>query len=69
MYRVITKSMIMVREGGRKRQVDQGPWQMSEGKAHAWAKYLEKTGLYDTVIVQSNGQHAIEAATEGDLSI
>lgn len=69
MYRVITKSMIMISGGGRKRQVDPGPWLLSEHKANAWAKYLEKTGLYDTVVVQSNGQRAIEAATEEDLSI
>lgn len=59
MYRVVTKSMITIREGGRKRKVDIGYWQLSEHKANAWAKYLEKTGFSDTVIVQSNGQYAI----------
>jgi len=68
MYRVVTKSLKICREGGRKLQVDSGPWQVNEDKARSWASYLEGTGLYDTITVQSNGQAEAAAATEEDLS-
>ena len=69
MYRVVTKSLRICREGGRKLQVDLGPWQVDEDRARVWASYLEDTGLYDTVTVQSNGQKEAAAATQEDLSI
>lgn len=69
MYRVITKSMISLRGGGRKRQVDLGPWQTTVYKAQTWADYLERTGLYETVVVQSNGQGEMAAATGEEISL
>jgi hypothetical protein len=55
MYRVVTKAMVY-QNGIRKRQIDPGPWQPQEESARRWATYLEATGHYDTVTVQSNGQ-------------
>ena len=55
MHRVVTKAMV-TQNGIRKRQIDLGPWQPSEQHARRWAQYLESTGRYDSVTVQSNGQ-------------
>ena len=55
MYRVVTKTMIS-QNGIRKRQVDPGPWQPSEDLVRSWAQFLEATGRYDSVIVESNGR-------------
>ena len=57
MHRVVTKVMD-TRNGVRKRIIDLGPWQPSESVAQRWATYLESTGRYDTVIIQSNGKSA-----------
>ena len=62
MHRVITKVMD-TQNGIRKRHVDLGPWQPSESIARRWADYLERTGRYDSVTIQSNGQKP-----EGDAS-
>lgn len=62
MHRVITKVMD-TQNGVRKRHVDLGPWQPSEATARRWATFLERTGRYDSVTVQSNGQR-----DEGDGS-
>ena len=59
MYRVVTKSMV-IRNGSRRRQIDLGPWQPSEELARSWAQYLEATGRYDTVVVQSNGMSSLK---------
>ena len=58
---------MVTQNGIRRRQVDAGPWQPSEGTAKRWANYLEATGHYDSVTVHSNGQHQPETATEEDL--
>ena len=55
MFRVVTKSMV-IQNGSRRRQVDEGPWQPLEEDALRWARYLEATGRYDSVTVQSNGR-------------
>jgi hypothetical protein len=55
MHRVVTKAM-RTHSGIRKREIDQGPWQPSEALARRWAQYLESTGRYDSVTVESNGQ-------------
>ncbi len=62
MFRVITKSLV-VRPDGRRRQVDKGPWQPTEERARAWADFLLATGLYETVVVQSNGQDGVTQAS------
>lgn len=62
MHRVITKVMA-TQNGIRKRHIDLGPWQPSEATARRWADYLESTGRYDSVTVQSNGQ-----STAGEVS-
>lgn len=66
MHRVVTKAMI-IQNGIRKRQIDLGPWQPLEADAHRWADYLEATGRYDTVTVQSNGQS--QTADASDLGV
>jgi len=63
MYRVVTKAMVM-QNGVRRRQIDLGPWQPHEASARRWADYLEATGHYDTVTVQSNGQSS-ESSSQG----
>jgi hypothetical protein len=55
MHRVVTKVMD-TRNGVRKRLIDLGPWQPSEATAQRWAHYLQSTGRYDSVTIQSNGQ-------------
>jgi hypothetical protein len=55
MHRVITKVMD-TQNGVRKRFIDLGPWQPSEDTARRWADYLQSTGRYDSVTIQSNGQ-------------
>lgn len=55
MYRVVTKTMV-THSGIRKREIDLGPWQPSEEMARNWAQFLQATGRYDSVTVQSNGQ-------------
>ena len=60
MYRVVTKAMVY-QNGVRKRQIDLGPWQPLEESARRWANYLEATGHYDTVTVQSNGQSSSDS--------
>lgn len=54
MYRVVTKSM-HITGGQRRRCIHTGPWQPVEHWARSWAQYLESTGLYDEVEIQSNG--------------
>jgi len=66
MYRVVTKAMV-THHKIRKRQIDLGPWQPSEVQAKRWAQYLEATGRYDSVVVQSNGGTQANEATEEDL--
>lgn len=47
----------MVTQGGvRRRQIDAGPWQPYREMATQWARYLESTGNYDQVEIQSNGR-------------
>jgi hypothetical protein len=67
MHRVVTKAMVTQR-GIRKRQIDLGPWQPSEDLARGWARYLESTGRYDSVTVQSNGRSEQPDAFEEELS-
>jgi hypothetical protein len=55
MHRVVTKVMD-TQNGVRKRHIDLGPWQPSKATALRWAAYLERTGRYDSVTIQSNGQ-------------
>ena len=55
MHRVVTKVMD-TQNGIRKRYIDKGPWQPSKAIAMRWADYLERTGRYDSVTIQSNGQ-------------
>lgn len=55
MYRVVTKTML-TQHKVRKLQIDLGPWQPREETARSWARYLESTGLYDSVELQSNGR-------------
>ncbi len=45
-----------VRNGIRQREIDLGPWQPSLERVQSWAQFLQATGRYDTVTVQSNGQ-------------
>ena len=59
MYRVVTKSLHW-RDGQVRRKIDRGPWQPREKMAANWADYLRSTGIYDTVVVESNG------ANQGD---
>lgn len=54
MYRVVTKSMMIVGRQ-RRRCIQKGPWQPVEDWAHQWAEFLRSTGLYDAVVVESNG--------------
>ena len=42
--------------GQMRRKVDTGPWQPVEQWAVNWAKYLQSTGLYDAVEIESKGQ-------------
>jgi hypothetical protein len=67
MYRVVTKSMV-IHHKLRKRQIDLGPWQPSEDTAKSWAQYLKTTGLYDSVVVESNGQERVEDVPQEELS-
>jgi hypothetical protein len=67
MHRVITKVMD-TQNGIRKRHVDLGPWQPSEATARRWADYLERTGRYDSVTIQSNGQSQSADASDMQLS-
>jgi hypothetical protein len=55
MHRVVTKVMD-TQNGIRKRYIDKGPWQPSKAMALRWADFLERTGRYDSVTIQSNGQ-------------
>ena len=64
MFRVVTIAMV-TQNGIRNRQIDLGPWQPQEESARRWADYLEATGHYDTVTVQSNGQ----APASDDLGV
>lgn len=66
MYRVVTKTMA-VQDGSRKRVIDLGPWQPSEELARSWAQYLQATGRYDSVSVQSNGQPASQDALSMEM--
>ena len=66
MHRVITKVMD-TQNGIRKRYVDLGPWQPSEAIARRWADYLESTGRYDSVTIQSNGQK--QDSDESDMQL
>lgn len=66
MFRVVTTCTV-IQPDGRKRQVDKGPWQPSEEKARTWAGYLLATGLYERVVVQSNGQGDVVRATQEDV--
>ena len=73
MHRVVTKVMD-TQNGIRKRFIDLGPWQPSEAIAQRWADYLEGTGRYDSVTIQSNGQNQeVQGANlhmpEEDLSL
>jgi hypothetical protein len=63
MHRVVTKVMA-THNGIRKRHVDLGPWQPSEATAQRWANFLQNTGRYDSVTVQSNGQSGGTEATD-----
>jgi hypothetical protein len=67
MYRVITKTLV-IQHKGRVRVIDLGPWQPTENIAQKWAQYLETTGLYDSVTIQSNGQDKVEAVAQEALS-
>lgn len=67
MYRVVTKSMV-VHHKVRMRQIDLGPWQPYEETARHWARYLESTDLYDSVVVESNGQKQAAAVSQEELS-
>jgi hypothetical protein len=67
MYRVVTKTMV-TQNGIRKRQIDLGPWQEVEALATNWAQFLEATGQYDSVEVQSNGQRQVIEGPEESLS-
>jgi len=55
MFRVVTNTVIIC-ERGRMHKIDFGPWLQTDIEARKWAAYFEKTGLYDTVSLQSNGQ-------------
>lgn len=67
MYRVVTKTMV-IHHKVRKRQIDMGPWQPYEETARSWAQYLESTGLYDSVVVQSNGKEQAVFVPQEELS-
>jgi hypothetical protein len=54
MFRVVTTTIICC-ERGRMRQIDLGPWLPTDAEARKWAAYLERTCLYDTVSLQTNG--------------
>lgn len=54
MYRVVTKTLHW-RDGQVRRKVDAGPWHPKEQPARTWADYLRSTGIYDTVLIESNG--------------
>ncbi|RFO96027.1 hypothetical protein DIC66_15005 [Rhodoferax lacus] len=66
MYRVVTKSMV-TQNGIRKRQIDPGPWQESEQLVRSWAQFLEATGRYDVVTVESNGRSSDGARSDTDI--
>jgi hypothetical protein len=53
MFRVVTKSMRW-HGNQRLRAVHNDPWHPDEDKAVRWAQYLESTGNYDWVEVESN---------------
>lgn len=55
MYRVVTKTL-QVQGEKRLRAIDAGPWQPVEKWARQWAEFLQSTGLYDVVEVESNMQ-------------
>ena len=55
MYRVVSKTL-HIQGGQRRRTIHKGPWQPVQEWAEQWAKYLRGTGLYDTVLVESNRQ-------------
>ena len=57
MYRVISKTL-HIQDGQRRRTIHKGPWQPVQEWAEQWALYLRSTGLYDTVLVESNRQNA-----------
>jgi hypothetical protein len=53
MYRVVTKYQQI--EGDRlQNTVVKGPWHPDEAAAKKWVRYLEKTGIYDKVFVESS---------------
>ena len=63
MFRVVTNTVIRC-ERGRMRRIDFGPWLQTAAEARKWADYLERTGLYDTVSLQSNSQTGMPLALD-----
>jgi hypothetical protein len=68
MYSVVTKT-VTVCNSGRYCQVDLGPGMPLIAEANKWAEYLRRTGLYDAVSVQSNGNNNAPLATGEDLGL
>ena len=63
MFRVVTNTVIRCQQG-LLRRIDFGPWLPTASEARKWAAYLERTGLYDTVSLQSNGTTGIPLAMD-----
>jgi hypothetical protein len=43
-----------------KLQIEFGLWQPSEQTARSWAVFLESTGYYDSVAIESNGEDQVD---------